>query len=137
MNIADLNLESLQSLIDAAVFTLIWLVQLVIYPSFANIDANKLIHWHGIYTFRVSFLIIPLMFAQLGLAVYFALNNPTFSSLSILVLIVSCWILTFVLSVPLHNKIQSGDADSNTLKKLVTTNWPRTILWSLIFIFGL
>ena len=47
-----------------------------------------------------------------------------------LVSIVILWIATGFISVPLHNKLVRG-FDVLAIQKLVSTNWIRTILWSL------
>jgi hypothetical protein len=47
-----------------------------------------------------------------------------------LALVLATWLSTVVLSVPLHNGL-SEVRDSALIARLVATNWPRTILWSL------
>lgn len=39
------------------------------------------------------------------------------------------WLSTFFLSVPLHNSL-SQKQDLIIIKKLVATNWVRTVLWT-------
>lgn len=62
-----------------------------------------------------------------GLLLYL---SPTpllvFSSASLLLI----WASTFFLSVPLHTKLLT-EFEPSVIQKLITTNWPRTILWSL------
>jgi hypothetical protein len=44
--------------------------------------------------------------------------------------VVIIWLSTFLLQVPIHKKLRSGKEDSH-IKRLVATNWIRTIAWSL------
>lgn len=116
----------------------LWLVQLVIYPSFLRIEAGQLLSWHQTYTFRVSFVIMPLMLAQLALAVAAATaESAGWLDGLVLVLVLLCWGLTFFVSVPLHRKIDAGDLNQPTRLALIRTNWPRTALWTVIFCLGL
>lgn len=131
------TVSELHRLVDFGMFGMLWLVQLVIYPSFLRVDAAQLVDWHRSYTFRVSFLIIPLMFAQLGLATLAAFGREGRAmDWLVLGLVVLCWGLTFFVSVPLHRKIELGDQTLETRRALVLTNWPRTVLWTWIFGLG-
>lgn len=132
------DLSEIHSLIDFGMLTVLWLVQLVIYPSFLRIEAGQLLSWHQTYTFRVSFVIMPLMLAQLGLAVLAATaESAGWLDGLVLALVLLCWGLTFFVSVPLHRKIDTGDLSLPTRLALIRTNWPRTALWTAIFCLGL
>ena len=115
----------------------LWLVQLVIYPSFLRFESSELIAWHKAYTFRVSFVILPLMFGQLALSILSVVGDPSILEWTAFAFVLVCWILTFFVSVPLHRKIEQNDTTRETRQKLISTNWPRTILWSVIFGLGL
>ncbi|NBB79983.1 MAG: hypothetical protein GVY36_11155 [Verrucomicrobia bacterium] len=132
------NLSDIQTVIDFGIVVLLWLVQIVIYPSFLRVEASQLAGWHQTYTFRVSFVIMPLLLTQLALAVAAVLSEAT-SWLDglVLTLVLICWGLTFFVSVPLHRRIDAGDLDPSTRQALIRTNWPRTILWTAIFCLGL
>lgn len=131
-------MPELHSLIDFGMCVTLWLVQLVIYPSFLRIEDSQLIRWHKTYTFRVSFVIMPLMLAQLALAVAAVFADPAQRlDWLILGLVLLCWLLTFFVSVPLHRKIDEGDPTQAFRKRLIQTNWPRTVLWTVIFLLGL
>ena len=45
-------------------------------------------------------------------------------------LVAIVWLSTFVLQVPIHNRLKSGK-DERLIRRLVATNWVRTIAWSL------
>ena len=130
-------IPELHSLVDFGMCVVLWLVQLVIYPSFLRLKSSELIAWHKAYTFRVSFVILPLMFGQLALSILSVVGDASILEWTAFVFVLVCWILTFFVSVPLHRKIEQNDITRETRQKLITTNWPRTILWSVIFGLGL
>lgn len=129
-------LLGLRSWVDLGLFVLIWLVQLVIYPSFYYIADEKLQEWHKIYTRRISYFVLPLMLAQLSLALMALGGAMSWYSLVDCSLVVACWGLTFWLSVPLHHAIAEGDRDPALRIRLIQTNLPRALVWSAIFILG-
>lgn len=134
-----MNLDLLYELrqpIDFGLVVLLWLVQCIIYPSFLQVTPDRLIDWHATYTRRMGYIVAPMMFAQLGLSVLGVWQTGTALAWLDLLLVLSCWVLTFTLSVPLHNRIAAGDIDPQILGRLVVTNWPRTLLWTLIFALG-
>jgi uncharacterized membrane protein YedE/YeeE len=130
-------IPELHSLVDFGMCVVLWLVQLVIYPSFLRVEPSELIAWHKAYTFRVSFVILPLIFGQLALSISSVVGDPSILEWIAFAFVLVCWILTFFVSVPLHRKIEQNDITRETRQKLITTNWPRTILWSVIFGLGL
>ena len=132
-----ITISEIHGLVDFGMCVVLWLVQLVIYPSFLKIEPSELLAWHKAYTFRVSFLILPLMLGQLVLAILSVMKDSSVLEWLAIAFILVCWILTFFVSVPLHRKIEQNDITQETLQRLIITNWPRTILWSLIFGLGL
>jgi DMSO reductase anchor subunit len=130
-------IPELHSLVDFGMCVVLLLVQLVIYPSFLRVEPSELVAWHKAYTFRVSFVILPLMLGQLALAILTVLDDASILEWTAFALVIVCWYLTFFVSVPLHRKIEQNDISRETRQKLITTNWPRTILWSVIFGLGL
>jgi hypothetical protein len=60
--------------------------------------------------------------------------TPLLASRSMLIMnfigVILIWLSTFVLSVPCHSRLNLGFCQK-TVFKLVATNWPRTIIWSL------
>ena len=132
-----ITITELHSLVNFGMCVVLWLVQLVIYPSFLRVEPSELIAWHKAYTFRVSFVILPLMLGQLVIAILSVWEDPSILEWVAFTFVMVCWILTFFVSVPLHRKIEQNDITRETLQKLITTNWPRTIFWSAIFGLGL
>lgn len=132
-----MELAELRTLLDFGMVVILWLVQLVIYPSFLVCDLSKLVEWHRAYTRRVGWVIIPIMFTQLPLVAWLNYQAPSGVNLAALICVMACWGLTFGVSVPLHRKMDRGDTSSKTVQCLIRTNWPRTILWTAAFVLGL
>ena len=99
-----LTLYEIQTIADTGMLVILWMVQLMIYPGFLRHEARELVAWHKKYTFRVSFIIMPLMFAQLGCAIMFALFEDGSSTGSVLALVLFCWALTFFIPSPYIEK---------------------------------
>ena len=130
-------LDTLRLISDSGLLVLIWMVQLIVYPSFAYYNQENLYKWHSVYTGRIAVIVIPMMFGQLittGIQVFLEQNFYTISSS---VLVVAVWISTFTQFVPLHRNISKKQEINNSIKKLVSKNWIRTFLWSLLFILTL
>lgn len=124
-------------LIDAGLVVLIWMVQLVVYPSFTYYQPKNLIEWHQKYTTGIAVIVIPLMLAQLVLAMVAVFYQPNFVSLFTLLIVIFLWIFTFLSFAPLHFKISEGKPNQQLLQLLIRRNWIRTFLWSGLLIFHL
>ena len=124
-------------LIDAGLVVLIWMVQLVVYPSFTYYPPKNLIEWHQKYTTGIAVIVIPLMLAQLVLAIVAVFYQPNFVSLFTLLIVIFLWIFTFISFAPLHFKISEGKPNQQLLQLLIRRNWIRTFLWSSLFLFHL
>jgi hypothetical protein len=55
---------------------------------------------------------------------------PRWIAIAGLVAVGMIWASTIFLQVPCHNRLLSG-FDLDTYRRLVNTNWIRTLLWSL------
>lgn len=131
-----MELSEFRTLLDFGMVVILWLVQLVIYPGFLTCEKSRLVDWHKSYTSRVGWVIIPIMFMQLPLVLWLVWHEQGLMDIAALFCLLICWVLTFSVSVPLHRKMDAGDTSDETIQRLVTTNWPRTILWTAAFILG-
>jgi hypothetical protein len=77
------------------------------------------------------------MFAQLSLSVFGLFQGITAYSILYAALVLSMWILTISVFIPIHEKIQKGSASTDLLQRLVRTNWYRTAIWTFIFLVTL
>lgn len=132
-----INLEVIGLLFDFGLVVLIWLVQLVIYPSFSGYQKENLIKWHEKYVSRMTYIVMPLMVGQLSLVVTRLFTDYSWPLVLNLLLIITAWAFTFFLFIPMHNKIVFGFIDEKILNQLVRKNWIRTILWNLVMLSSL
>ncbi|GAA3515686.1 hypothetical protein GCM10022393_32050 [Aquimarina addita] len=132
-----MSIDFLRLVFDMGLVVLIWLVQLVIYPSFSYLSKQELILWHEKYTIRIGCVVMPLMLSQLVLAIIQFSRKPELYSSASLVLITLVWSSTFLQFVPIHKKISNRRIDKKLLNKLVKLNWIRTSLWTIIFLWTL
>lgn len=128
---------SARSLVDFGLVVLIWLVQLIIYPSFRHYSSAELAGWHPTYTTLITLIVGPLMLAQVGLVGYELYGRLSWLNLLSAVLVGLMWGATAFISVPLHNALAAGHASPALLTRLVDTNWIRTIGWTILFALGL
>lgn len=125
------------SLIDFGLMVFIWTIQLVVYPSFKYYPSGSLLKWHSVYTTAVSIIVLPLMVSQIVLHGWRLWDNYSTVNLLKGLLVLSTWLVTFAIFVPLHSKIALNRELPETLSRLVAYNWIRTGLWSAIFIVEL
>jgi hypothetical protein len=127
----------LRTLVDCGMFILIWMVQLIVYPSFRHISDQALSSWHRTYTRRIGYFVMPMMLAQLILSLLACIHTMTARTAFDLGLVMATWVLTAWLSVPLHKALAAGSVAPNIRRSLVRTNLPRALVWTVIFFFGL
>lgn len=110
---------------------LIWFVQLVHYPLFAEVGSDCFIAYERHHTRRTSWVTAPMMLLELGTAVllvyYQQRSGFYWLNLSGIALL---WLSTFFIQIPLHNRLIKV-YDPRAIKKLVQTNWLRTVIWTI------
>ncbi|MCB0383365.1 MAG: hypothetical protein KDD05_08735 [Psychroserpens sp.] len=132
-----MSLTLIRLLVDFGLVILIWMIQLMVYPSFLYFKNEELLKWHNIYTFRIACLVIPLMFGQLFIYLYQVFEFQSTYHVFTAGIVILLWIITFWIFVPLHNDILNNRYTRKTLEQLVHKNWERTGLWSVLFILSL
>lgn len=122
----------LHILITSALVGVIWVIQLVHYPSFAFVDTERWTAFHQHHTKTITFIVLPLMVTELGLVIYRAgwLELSAMERFAPLGLVVLIWASTFFVQVPLHNALATQKSVS-LVQQLVQTNWVRTVAWTL------
>lgn len=109
---------------------LIWTIQLVHYPAFHFVDSARFTEFHGFHSFRITLIVMPLMAIEAGTALFLALERNTPAWWANLAGVAAIWALTAFVSVPIHGGLAAGAAPA-LIARLVATNWPRTLLWSV------
>ena len=129
-------IEITRLLLDFGLCILIWMVQLIVYPSFAFYNNTQLLTWHKTYTKAIALIVIPLMLGQLGIAIYQVFLVQNSYTLVSIILVVFLWGITLLKFAPMHQQISEGNTQIQLLKTLVQTNWIRTIIWTLLFVLS-
>ena len=131
-----MNVAFIALLVDFGLVVLIWMIQLLVYPSFLYYTKSNLMKWHSSYTPRITTVVAPLMLAQITLATFTLWQEINALSIVYNVLIYSTWIITFHTFIPIHKKIQEGNFSQATLTNLVKLNGYRTAIWTAIFVLS-
>lgn len=137
----DLNFLNLQQffvmngLLTSLMTGVIWLVQLVHYPLFLGLDHSTFPKWHQFHSRKITLIVAPLMVLELLISFLLFLGWPMAISILFFVLTLFIWACTFFISVPLHNCLEEKGFELKVIRKLINTNWLRTGLYSVKFIF--
>jgi hypothetical protein len=107
----------------------IWLVQVLVYPSFKLIPESEFKEFHKRHCDRISFLVTP-MFAQAFFASLILWQGTrTLEWAFHFGAIILIFAITAVHSAPAHSKLAHGK-DLPTINHLIRWNWARTLIWS-------
>ena len=119
----------------------IWVIQLVHYPSFHFVDRNRYELFQDFHMRNISWIVFPIMSVELITGILL-IQSPVFGHSNKLffismILLALIWFLTATLFISIHKNLSKG-FNKHIINKLVNLNWLRTILWSLrmVFIFG-
>jgi hypothetical protein len=114
---------------------LIWFVQLVHYPLFAQVGEATFIDYQQAHMARTSLAVGPPMLAEVVGAValcFVPLSGlPLWSAWTGLGLVIVIWASTAALQVPRHEALATGGFDAAQHAGLVATNWIRTVAWTV------
>ncbi|SEJ38338.1 hypothetical protein SAMN04488058_10746 [Deinococcus reticulitermitis] len=115
-----------------ALVGLILTIQLVHYPLFSGVGAAGYAAYQRAHVVRITWLVAPLMLAELGTGVALWLAPPpTVSGASAalgLALTFLIWLSTAFVQSPTHQRLSAGFNPAEHAR-LVSTNWVRTLLW--------
>jgi hypothetical protein len=120
----------LHLLTSAYMTGVIWFVQLVHYPMLHHADGPERAAGHREYTRRMGWVVAPVMLAELALQIWDLTTHPGPRGVVTGILLAVIWLSTFLLQVPLHEKL-TQDFDPLLQRRLVHSNWIRTIGWTL------
>ena len=115
----------------AALAGLVWVVQLVVYPSFRLVGGGP--SWpafHAGHTRAVALVVGPPWAVQ-GVSLAGLMLRDGLTPLLVLtgLLALTTVAVTVLVSVPLHDRL--GRAyDDQAARRLITTNWLRTAAWT-------
>ena len=110
---------------------LIWFVQLVHYPLMAHVGAAGFVDYEQRHMRRTTWIVLPIMLAELvtGIALLMQLDHQRALTVVGSVLLAVIWLSTFFLQVPCHKRLSKA-FDAEVIRRLVFTNWIRTVAWT-------
>lgn len=107
-------------------------VQAVHYPLMGLVGAATFVSYERQHTVRTGWVVIPPMVVELATAVWIvvlAAGDPestlAWTGLALLLVV---WVSTGILQAPAHGRLVRG-FDEVVHRRLVTTNWIRTVAW--------
>ena len=109
----------------------IWVIQLVHYPSFRFTDREKYVSFQIFHMRKISFIVMPVMvleFLSGLLLVLYHSNHESLLRISFILLLI-IWLVTALFFAQIHQKLSKG-YDETLVRKLVSFNWIRTLLWT-------
>jgi hypothetical protein len=115
----------------------IWFVQIVHYPLMGRVPVEGWITYERLHTRLTTWVVGPAMLIEAATALLLlwlvttgAENAPAAAPAWIATgLLAVAWASTFAVQVPLHARLSSG-FDARLHRRLVLTNWIRTVAWS-------
>ena len=117
-----------------ALVGLILTIQLVHYPLFSRVGEPGWAAYEREHQNRITFLVGPLMLAELLSAGWLALRPPVglpvWSLWLGLALVLVIWVSTALVQSPLHGRL-SASFDAGLHTRLVGSNWLRSVAWLL------
>lgn len=112
---------------------LIWMVQAVHYPLFAQVGEAQAQAYARLHVARITWVVGPPMLVELATAVWLVVRTPpglpAWAPWVGLLLLALIWLSTAALQVPEHRRLEVG-FDPAAVRRLVRSNWLRTALWT-------
>ena len=111
----------------------IWTIQLLSYPMMAAVPADAFPAYEAAHTRRVTqtlAVIAPLEVVAAGGVALFVDAVPTWLSVGAGALLAAIWVSTGLYYAPIHGRLATG-FDPALHRRLVSTNWLRTIAWTV------
>jgi len=109
---------------------IIWVIQILHYPSFHFINTMKYVEFQQFHMTRISFIVIPVMFIELTSALLLGYFFRSTLTIILIIILVGIWGVTFIFFTNVHQELTKG-YDREIVNWLVKINWCRTTLWSL------
>lgn len=113
---------------------LIWFVQIVHYPLLGAIGDSEFPSYEQRHMSLTTWVVAPPMLVEAATAVLLFWFRPAGVSIWFvwagIILLAGIWLSTAFLQVPCHETLAKG-FDADVHRRLVFTNWIRTVAWSL------
>ena len=113
---------------------LIWFVQIVHYPLMSSIRIEDFANYERRHMSLTTWVVAPPMLIEAATAILLLWLRPAGISVWIVWfgggLLAVIWLSTIFLQAPYHDSLANG-FDAAIHQRLVSTNWIRTVAWSL------
>ncbi len=113
---------------------IIWFIQLVHYPLLKFVGRSEAAQYEISHTRRITYSVIPLMIVESLTGFSLLWQRPPYVTLSEACagggLLAVIWLSTVFLQIPQH-LILAKKFDSAAHQKLLSTNWVRTVAWTI------
>ena len=131
-----LSLEQLHLIATSMMVAIIWMVQILHYPSFLFVDKKQYTEFQQFHMKKISYIIVPIMLLELfsGFAILFYIEKAQLSLYASLTLLVLIWVITGLFFTKYHTEL-SKKYNRNTILRLIRFNWIRTVLWTIRLAF--
>ena len=117
-----------------ALVGLIWFVQIVHYPLLGAVGNAEFSAYEQRHMSLTTWVVAPPMLVEAATALLLFWFRPagvaTWQMWAGVVLLAIIWLSTALLQVPCHDTLSKG-FDAEVHRRLVATNWVRTIAWSV------
>lgn len=131
-----LSLEQLHLIATSMMVAIIWMVQILHYPSFLFVDKKQYTEFQQFHMKKISYIIVPIMLLELfsGFGILFYIEKAQLSLYASLTLLVLIWVITGLFFTKYHTEL-SKKYNRNTILRLIRFNWIRTVLWTIRLAF--
>ena len=129
-------LLALQLLTTLPLVGLIWTIQIVHYPLFSRVAETGFVRYQEAHMRAIGPLVGPLMLVEALVALGLVIMRPDALSVAGLALLVVIWASTAFIQVPCH-RVLTERFDDHAHRRLVSSNWIRTVAWTLRGIIAL
>lgn len=113
---------------------LIYFVQIVHYPLFAEVGSTRFARYEARHMLLTTWVVAPVMLFELMSSVALLRWRPAYLNVYeawwLLALLLFIWVSTYALQVPAHARLSQG-FEPLELRRLLLSNWLRTAAWSL------
>lgn len=112
---------------------LIWTIQIVHYPLFAAVGADRFVAYEASHARLITYVVGPVMLVEAVTAAWLVMARPAgfpaWAAWVGLGLVGLIWLSTALVQVPEHGRLAEG-FDAAAHARLVGTNWIRTVAWT-------
>lgn len=112
---------------------LIWTIQVVHYPLFAGVGADRFAAYQADHARLITYIVGPTMLIEAATTVLLVVARPPSIPAWIvwtgLLLLAVVWLSTALIQVPAHGRLADG-FDAAIHQRLVSSNWIRTLAWT-------